>query len=186
MKLVRKDHKERKKVSPRKARENYLAKVEGELESVGVKFFEDTGDSLGGLEVDKDFLSLPSDITEVPSRDLGSYLNAFTQQKMFLRTLYGRAEILLEFARREYYTVSSPVYSSFNSRMSETAKDRLVNYHEDVLPYYEEYMDKKRQCSLIQYSIENIEDAIFLISREISRRGGDFNDETRAHNVGRR
>jgi hypothetical protein len=70
--------------------------------------------------------------------------------------------------------------------MSETAKERLINNDPAVKESYNIYMDAKRQQSIIQYSLENIEDIIFLISREISRRTGDFEEENRNYNVSRR
>ena len=38
---------------------------------------------------------------------------------------------------------------------------------------------------LLEMNIANIEDAIFMISREVSRRTGDFNNENRNYNVNR-
>lgn len=62
----------------------------------------------------------------------------------------------------------------------------MINAHPTVQPAYYEYVDYKKKQALVEYSISNIEDIIFMISREVSRRTGDFNEENRAHNVGRR
>jgi hypothetical protein len=99
----------------------------------------------------------------------------------------GRQQLVTEEARREYYAVSSPIYAKCSSqKLSETAKDRLINSHESVAPSYERYVDCKKKLDLLEFAILNIEDAIFMISREVTRRTGDFTDENRAHNVGRR
>ena len=69
--------------------------------------------------------------------------------------------------------------------MSEKAKDTEVNNHPDVLPLYNNYRDLQIKKSMLDLQLSNLEDAIFLISREISRRNGDFENETRNINVGR-
>ena len=87
MKLQKKTQPE--KVSPMKAlkalkeRKSYVDSMQEELEDKGVDFF----DPNGSLNIDTDYLSLPANITECPAKDLGEYLNAFTQQKMYMRTL---------------------------------------------------------------------------------------------------
>ena len=183
-KNVGKPTEQRQKLNPKEIQKAYMEKREQELKDRGVVLFDVHEDN---LNIDPDFLSLPREITEVPSRDLGQYLNAFTQQKMYLRTLLGRAELLLESARRAYYEVSEPFYTKYSAgKMSETAKERLINANEEVRPLYYLFLDRKRDCSLIEYAITNIEDAIFLISREVTRRTGDFNEENRNHNVSRR
>ena len=42
-----------------------------------------------------------------------------------------------------------------------------------------------KKLSILRLQIENIDDAIFLLSREVTRRTNDFSEETRLHNVGR-
>ena len=171
------------KVNPKELRKQYLEHLETQLDSEGVTFFEPEH----GLNIDSDYLILPAHITEVPSRELGEYLNAFTQQKLYLRTLLGRTEITLEQKKREYITSSDAHYKILaNTKMSETAKERLITSQEDVKPLYYEYLNWSKRRELLLYSIANIEDSIFLLSREVSRRGSDFDDENRSHNVSRR
>lgn len=173
----------REKINPKEIRKSYLDKMEKELSEQGVLFFE-PGVNLNIID---DYLILPSEITNVPSRELGEYLNAFTQQKAYLRTLLGRIETLVEQYRRRYYESSEELYKEFSqSKMSETAKDRLINSHEDVQPHYYQYLDYKRKQQVVEYSIQNVEDIAFMISREVTRRSGDFNEENRAHNVSRK
>ena len=146
----------------------------------GVVFF----DTDTGLNIDNEYLELPREITEVSSRDLGEYLNAFTQQKVYLRTILGRAELLEEQARRNYFSSTEDLYKKYsNQKMSETAKDRVINADEDVKPLLEEYKDAKARVQMVKYAIENVEDICFLISREVTRRNADFDNENRASNV---
>ncbi len=185
MKLKSKPTKPNKteKINPRSLHESYLEKIESSLENKGVVFF----DPSTTLNITDEYLVLPGEITDVPSRELGEYLNAFTQQKVYLRTLLGRVELLVEEARRKYLEVSEPHYKKYSKdKMSETAKERIINSEAEVTPAYYELMDCKKKQTLIEYSITNIEDIIFMLSREVTRRTGDFSEENRAYNVGRK
>ena len=184
MKLAGKKSKANKHFDPKKAHNDYLDRMENEVKKSGVVIFEP---SEGNLHIDRDYLNIPEDITDLSSRDLGNSLNAFTQQKIYLRTLLSRAENLLEATRRTYFDVSAPYYEEFtNKRLSETSKDRLINAKEEVKEYYEEWIDCKRKVALVETAIANIEDAIFLLSREVTRRGSDYDEENRDYNVGRK
>lgn len=170
------------KIDPKAIQKSYLESIESSLENKGVVFFDETR-----LNIVDDYLTLPAEINEIPSKDLGAYLNAFTQQKVYLRTLLGRIDILVEEAKRKYLEVSDPVYRKYSfEKLSETAKDRLINANETVKPLYHEYVDMKKKYSLVEISISNIEDIIFMLSREVTRRNGDFAEESRNYNVGGR
>ena len=161
----------------------YCDEVHDKLEAKEVNFFRPTEQG-GTLNIDTDYLVLPQNITEVSNRDLGEYLNAFTQQKVYLRTLLGYSEMYAEEARIEYLVASESRYKEFlGSKLSETAKEREVNSDPEVRPIYEKWCDHKNQVRLLTYNINSIEDIIFMISREVSRRTGDFNEENRNYNV---
>ena len=164
----------------------YGDRIQEELESQGVDFFRPSEDG-GSLHIDKNYLSLPQNITEVSARELGEYLNAFTQQKMYMRTLVGYAELYCEEARRKYMSASETKYRELlGTKLSETAKEREVNSNPSVQPYYEEYMDFRNKIKLLNFNIQSIEEAIFMLSREVSRRTGDYENERRDYNVQRR
>lgn len=168
------------KIDPKAIQKSYLEKIESSLEKSGAVFFDEKR-----LNIVEDYLTLPAEITDIPSKELGEYLNAFTQQKVYLRTLLGRADLLVEEARRKYYEVSDPIYRKYSlEKMSETAKDRLVNANDTVRPVYYEYVDLKKKYAIVEISISNIEDIIFMLSREVTRRNGDFAEESRSYNVG--
>lgn len=173
----------REKVNPRAIQREYMSRVEEDLEEKGVVFWEVDKN----LNIQEDYLTLPAEITEIPSRELGEYLNAFTQHKMYLRTLHGRVDIEVEKSRREFVKASSKLYGALsNSKLSETAKDRMIEADETVAPFYEEYRTWKQRLSILSLNIANVEDAIFLLSREVSRRTSDFDDENRNYNVGKK
>lgn len=154
--------------------------ITDELKQKGVIFFTPEN----SLNIDEKFLVLPKDLTEIPSRLLGNYLNAFTQQRMYMRTLIGWQELIYEEAKRIYYDKSIPLYKELSKqKISETAKERIINNDEEVKEYFIKMKDEKKKLELLMYSLASIEDAIFLISREISRRNGDYEIENRNENV---
>lgn len=175
----------RQKVNPKAIMKSYSDKLQGELEVKGVDFFTPTDiDPNGSLNINRDYLTLPQNITDVPTKELGEYLNAFTQQKAYMRTLVGYAELFCEEARRKYVSASEVRYRELlGSKLSETAKEREVNSDPDVLPVYEEFMDYKNKVKLLNMNISSIEDIVFMLSREVSRRTGDFKDDMRNYNV---
>lgn len=173
--------KQKQKINPREVHKAYIDTIEDSLTADGVIFFDESR-----LEIDNDFLMLPSSITEVSSRDLGEYLNAFTQQKIYMRTLLGRVELFLEEAKRAYLSAGDTAYKALsNGKLSETAKERLITSDDKVRPLYYEYVDFLRKKDLLEKTILNIEDAIFMLSREVSRRSADFDEENRNYNVNR-
>lgn len=190
LKAVNKEAGKTEKINPKKLlmekRKSYCDTILSDLEKQGVDFFRPSEEG-GSLHIDTDYLNLPQNITEVSARDLGEYLNAFTQQKMYMRTLVGYAELYAEEARREYMAVSEERYRGLlNTKLSETAKEREVNSDPEVLPSYERYIDFKNKIRLLNFNISSIEEAIFMLSREVSRRTGDYENERRDYNVQRR
>lgn len=177
MKLAKVTKKE--KINPKAIQKEYANKIEQELSEQGVTFFDESN-----LDIDMDYMKLPRELTEVSNKDLGEYLNAFTQQKLYLRTLLGRSEVESDIVAQEYFTAAHPLYRKYSTeKLSEKAKDRIVNADPHVKDYYTKFVDVKRRCSILSKSIENIEDAVFLISREISRRTTDFDMESRNMSV---
>lgn len=169
-----------KKINPKKIRKDYLDSVERELQNDGVILFEPEKN----LKISKEYLSLPKHITDISSRDLGEYLNAFTQQKLYLRTLLGRICVYLEESRQKYYKLSGSHYQTMTkSKMSETAKERELVTLMCETEEYQEFSKTIERKRMIELSIANIEDVVFLLSREVSRRTGDFNDEKRLANL---
>jgi hypothetical protein len=157
--------------------DSLLDRIENELDSDGVKLF-------GNDNVDVDYLALPQDITETPSQELGRYLNAFTQQKMWTRTLIGRVSAMAKEERKKIDQIRDRVYSNLPVKMAVKEKElKLSNMDEakDVQGKLDFYQQK---LEILGDYLENIVDAIFNISREITRRNSDYDDENRVHNTG--
>lgn len=174
------------KINPKKVaqeRKSLLESITSELAEQGVPNI--CPSEMGGvLNIDSTYLNLPKDLTDIPSRLLGNYLNSYTQNRMYMRTLIGWQELHVEGAKRNYYDKFLPIYTELcKQKLSETAKELMANNHEDVKEAFLNYKDEKQKLRMLSYSLASIEDAIFLISREISRRGNDFNIDNRNDNV---
>lgn len=178
-----------KKINPKaiaEERKSLLETITKDLEEQGVPLIapQEAG---GILNIDADYLNLPKDLTDIPSRLLGNYLNSYTQNRMYIRTLIGWQELHLEGAKRNYFDKFAPVYEDLcKQKLSETAKELMANNNPEVKDNFLAYKDEKQKLKMLGYSLASIEDAIFLISREISRRGADFNSENRNESVQRR
>jgi hypothetical protein len=172
-----------------KRRKSLADTLSEDLESQRVVFFKPTEFENGNLNIDTEYLIMPRDITETPSRELGNYLNAFTQQRMYLRTVIGWQVCYVEEARRDYNDASSPEYQRLtreNPKMSETAKDKMVQSDPEVKKYFLKYQDNLNKLQLLESNLASIDDAIFSISREITRKIGDNDTESREYNVSKR
>ena len=101
----------KEKINPKEAlRKSMSQRMDEELKELKVYQFSPQEE----LHIDEEHLSLPYEITEVPSKDLGEYLNAYTQQKMYMRTLIGWTECMIEEAKRDYNEVAIPFYKEVN------------------------------------------------------------------------
>lgn len=161
--------------------ENFLNNVEEYFESKGIVPFERENKK---LNINDDYLNIPSDVTTLSPYDLGERLNAFTQQKIYIRTIQSKFEIQEELAKRRYNESFDEKYVELTNgtkKYSEAAKEKLINMNEDVRPLYYEYCDWQKKRSYLESCIKSLEEGIFLFSREITRRGMDFNNEKRSY-----
>ena len=160
-------------------REDFLSDVEKYYESIGIAMFDRANKM---LNINDNYLKIPNDVTNLSPYELGEYLNAFTQQRIYLRTIQSRGEIQEELAKRRYDEAYDKKYKEFTDssiKYSEKAKDKLINMEEDVRPLYYEYRDWGKKLSYLEKCIKSLEEGIFLFSREITRRGMDYTYENR-------
>lgn len=154
--------------------------VEDDLNSKGVVAFEND-------DILDDYLQLPADMTEVSSQDLGRYLNTFTKQKMYIRTLIGRTGAIFRELDEELNKIRDLVYSELPAKVSVKEKELKLRSHEeygeDAVELLKSTAIYSEKLNMLNLYISNLEDGIFNISREVSRRESDWSSETREHNV---
>lgn len=173
------EYKEREEKELTKKPDSMLDVVEEELAELGVTPFSN-------VNVEDEYLQLPADITEEPSRELGKYFNAFTQQKMWTRTIVGRLSTTVREMRRSLDEVKADVFSSHPAKMSIKEKELLFQIDSRSREMLDDMFIYEEKLKMAGDYLANIEDAIILISREISRRTSDWNTEQRADNIGKK
>lgn len=178
--LIRKGQIQRGLGNAKLKAQTILDLVEEDLNSKGVVPFENN-------DILEDYLQLPADLTEVTSQDLGRYLNTFTKQKMYIRTLIGRTGALFRELDEELNKIRDLVYSELPPKVSVKEKELKLRSHEeyghDAVELLKSTAIYSEKLNMLNLYIANLEDGIFNISREVSRRESDWNSESRENNI---
>jgi hypothetical protein len=130
-----------------------------------------------------EYLTLPVHLDEVTDVELGRYLHATLQQRMWVRTLLARVTLLIKAENNKLDKEKDRVFSMQDKKMSVTEKE-LKLYNDPVCSCILskiEYLEGKRD--ILSAVMENLEDARFDISRNIALLGIDFDGARRADNV---
>jgi hypothetical protein len=181
MKIKRNSKAETKKTVKKKPDEelSMLESIEEDLENDGIKLFTNEN-------VDNPYLQLPRDITEEESSDLGRYFNAFTQQKMWTRTLIGRVSANIRESKEIMDKLKSDVFMQLPVKMSVKEKELHFRASEKAEEFLDDLTVAEERLNLLSDYLHNLEDGIFNISREISRRSHDWDDDKREENIGKK
>jgi vacuolar-type H+-ATPase subunit I/STV1 len=162
------------------AGDSLLERVENELKHEGIVPFDNS-------DIMNEYLRLPADLTEVESKELGKYFNTFTKQKMYCRTLLGRTSALLRELTEELDEIKDKVYSELPTKMSVTEKKLKLRSHKRYGEKASRLLEKvallEEKRNMLEDYLENLIDGIFNISREISRRESDWNDDIRENSI---
>lgn len=156
-----------------------LNNVEKDLEKDGINLFENDN-------VDEDYLILPRDLTEVQAKELGRYFNAFTIQKMWVRTVAGRTGLVVREIERKLDIIKSKVYSELPAKMSVKEKELRLTENPQAQNLIEQSSFYSEKLYMLNDYLNNLEDGIFNISREITRRNADFKEYNTEHNLARK
>lgn len=169
----------RRAVRPQKTTaptETLLDQVERELAEDNIHPFTDDN-------VDEDYLTLPRDITEVTSLELGRFFNAFSQQKMWTRTLIGRVKVNIRELEQSVADAKGTFFKSLPAKTSVKEKELLFLQDEASLGANMQLIRLKEKLQMLDMYIANLEDGIFNISREITRRSSDWRDDKREESM---
>lgn len=173
-KVIRKSKAEPKEVV--KEERNISEEVEEQLAEEGITLFTNEN-------VVEDYLQLPADLTEETSQDLGRYFNAFTQQKMYVRTVIGRLSAIVREKDNSMNILRAEVYSGMNAKVSQKEKELQFQSDPRVQEQMEDLFSFKEKLLMASDYLDGLIDGITLISREISRRESDWNDNKRSDNL---
>lgn len=157
--------------------ETLIDKVENQLLVEGVEAF-------GNENIVKNYLKLPKHLDELPASEVGRYLHAAIQQRMYVRTLISRTRAYLREAEKDLSVEKARLYRELPVKLSLTEKELRLREEPiakekfDTILYYQERLDYLKDV------LESLEDFKFNVSRELSRRGVDFKDTIRDARVG--
>lgn len=153
-----------------------LDTIEEELEGEGIVQFSNS-------TVDRDYLVLPPHLDEQDARDIGRYLHTFTQQRVWTRTLLAKVGVLLKEAREHLDKQRALIYITLPVKMSVTEKELSLYSNADACKALENVKAVSAKYDMLDSYMKNLEDIIFDVSREISRRGTDISGFNRAENI---
>lgn len=131
------------------------------------------------VNVDNNYLQLPKDLTVLPTAEIGKYLNAIVQQKMYIRTLVSQARAVYREAKSSFDKEKCRVFSNAPAKMSVTEKELRVYADEqaEASRAFMEYALEK--LDFLKDIMESYDDGTFLVSRELTRRTKDVEDMNR-------
>lgn len=134
-------------------------------------------------DVDKEYLALPSNLSDLPPRDLGKYLNALTMQMIWIRTLMTRIDVLISEADFELDFIRAKLFPQLDKKMSVTEKELNLLNEENAVPYVKNIRFLQQKRAILDANWKSLDDAKFNVSREISLRVGEQKDAGRMDNV---
>ena len=133
--------------------------------------------------MDKEYLILPVYLDEVQSRELSRYFHTFTKQRIWVRTLLSRVGALLREKNVELNKKKDEEFSKWPQRMSITEKELKLYHNPETVQILDELAVIQEKYNMLKDYMDNLEDAIFNISREVTRRGVDFESSRREDNI---
>jgi hypothetical protein len=157
--------------------ESLLTKINGELEKDGFLTF--TNDT-----TDKEYLSLPLHLDEVAPKEITRYLHAYTQQRVYIRSWLSRVNVLLLEAEFDLDKQKVRVYSGLPSSIKSVSEKEIQLFNDEAtLVILNNLKELKAKQVMLSDQIKNIEEIIFDVSRELSRRGIDVSTSNREENI---
>ncbi len=117
---------------------------------------------------------------------MGNYLNAFTQQKIWVRTVIGRTSVLLRERQLFLDEKRAIIFDELPVKMSVKEKELRLLLDPNLKKVKEELIFYEEKLAILEDIISSLEESIFTISREITRRTKDFDEFNRNENWGRR
>lgn len=156
----------------------------GEILDTLEEFMEESGiEAFSNSTIEADYLQFPAFLSEEPSKELGNYLHAFTQQRMYIRGLLHRMEAVLAEAEIKLSPHKDAVFSEQPVKMSVAEKTNKLYSDPRTAKRMHGIFELEQKVALLRSMMQSLDDGIFNISREVTRREGDFSGENRVSNV---
>lgn len=156
-----------------------VEQVEEELSEQGVKAFDNSN-------VMVDYLELPEDLTIVESRELGRYFTTFTNQKLYVRGLIWQSGAILKEINSQLDYIRNEVYADLPVKMSVKEKELALLNNTTAKQLLDKCNFIQEKFNMLNTYLDNLIDAITCISREITRRESDWNNNQREDNINKK
>lgn len=137
----------------------------------------------GNDNVDDDYLQLPVFLTEESSKELGNYFNTFTMQRMYVRTILGRLRAHIRDLESDLDDIRATLYPTLPVKMSIKEKEVALLSSHKARQIIEKQRGYQAKLDIVKNYMDSLEDGIHNISREITRRGKDWDDSNRGQNI---
>ena len=136
--------------------------------------------------VNAEYLELPTFLTDCESRELGKYFHTLTMQKSWAISLRARVKALMDDTDSRLDECKARIFSGLPQKLSVTEKELKLYEDEKSKQLLGEMRKYKAQKMMLDSHVECLESSIFDVSREITRREGEFGDNTRGDNIDRK
>lgn len=156
-----------------------VERVEDELMEQGVQAFDNSN-------VMEDYLELPEDLTIVESKELGKYFTTFTNQKLYVRGLIWQSGAILKEINSKLDYIRNDIYATLPVKMSVKEKELALLNNNKAKALLEKSNFIQEKYNMLDIYLDNLIDAITCISREITRRESDWNNEAREDNINKK
>lgn len=126
---------------------------------------------------------MPNFLDDLESKELGKYFHTFTMQRIYERGLMNRVGAVLRAFEETLKPIKAKVYKTLDKRMSVSEKDIYLYEDAEAKEILDEVYVYREKYLFIEQHLQSLEHAIFDISREITRRQGDFDSSNRDENI---
>lgn len=148
------------------------------------------------VEVPQEFLDvngnliIPSDVTDVPTDELGRYLTLFNRLAAYYDVVVTLADIDYSTAKRVLDFIEAKVLLDVNNQVDKRTTLTEKKAHRDcnvtVIDAQDWHDEMEANFKLASAILKGCERFIFMLSRELTRRLGRDSREVREYNVRRR
>lgn len=137
----------------------------------------------GEPTADQEYLNLPPDITAISNEDLGRHYNALTQQKNWVLTLIASLEVEQAEIEQTYDLLYAKYYE--NSPYMQVNDKKYYVLTQPKIRYWKKLLTRINATLTMAYrNLETLDNSLTLVSREVTRRIGLYENERRNENIG--
>lgn len=129
--------------------------------------------------IDREYLTIPPHLDELPTSEITRYLNAISQQRAYVRSTMSTFKYMLLPLVQQLKQEKARVFASYPPRMAQAEKELHALEDERYMKVQDSVNKYQQRVDYLDSYLESLEDLRFSVSRELSRRTHDFEGEAR-------